>query len=240
LVWIWPVSNRLQSRFFSFFDCAFDSEPEGDPRDFFALQYSGKVLSDNFVLDLELAATYAPMAKALKDAFEALYIHFIGATANQASAPGSSDSPISIGSLKDRYHLLSTHAVGSFLTVACFWIPPLSSANAKGSWSMPVLTIIGAPTTTIDAKPVPRMVVLPDSPSPKFKLQPGSFPGPPEMDWTILLGTTATGMRVILAMGHRSWQEYRQLLGHVWCFSGRDACTIRRVKFLLRYSSSSM
>jgi hypothetical protein len=86
------------------------------------------------------------MAKALKDAFEALYIHFIGATANQASAPGSSGSPISIDFLKDHYHLLSTHAVGGFLVVARFWIPPLSSSDAEGTWSMPILTIIGAPT----------------------------------------------------------------------------------------------
>jgi hypothetical protein len=32
---------------FSSFDWASDSEPEGDPRDFFALQFSGKVPSNN-------------------------------------------------------------------------------------------------------------------------------------------------------------------------------------------------
>jgi hypothetical protein len=130
LVWIWPVSNRLQSRFFPLLIGPPTRNRRATPGTF-SLKFSGKVSSDNFALDLELAATYAPMAKALKDAFEALYLHFIRATANQASAPGRSDPPILIGSLKDHYHLLSTHAVGGFLTVARFWIPPLSSASEK-------------------------------------------------------------------------------------------------------------
>jgi hypothetical protein len=43
------------------------------------------------------------MAPALKGAFEALYLQFVGVTATQASATSSSDPlPMSIGSPEDR------------------------------------------------------------------------------------------------------------------------------------------
>jgi hypothetical protein len=212
---------------FSSFDWASDSEPEGDPRDFFALQFSGKVPSDHLASDLDMAAKFAPTAPALQSAFEALYIQFVGATATQASTPSSSDPPsMPIGSPADRYHLLSTHAVGGFLAVTRFWIPPMLSTDAEGLWREPVLTVIGAPTTMVDAQSVSRLAVWPDSMDPQFKLQPGGFRGPAEPDWTILAGTIAAGTRVIPSMGHRTWQDDRQLPGHVWCFSGLDACVV--------------
>jgi hypothetical protein len=84
-------------------------------------------------LDLDMAATFAPMAHALQGAFEELYLHFVGAAATQAPAPSSSPPLLmTIGSSKARYHLLSTHAVGGFLAVARFWIPPMSSACGHG------------------------------------------------------------------------------------------------------------
>ena len=124
---------------FSSFDWASDSEPEGDPRDVFALQFCGKVPSETFASDLDMAAMFAPTAPALKGAFEELFLRFVGAAATQAPDPRSSP-PIrtTIGSSKARYHLLSTHAVGGFLAIARFWIPPMSSADAEGTWSDPV------------------------------------------------------------------------------------------------------
>jgi hypothetical protein len=60
------------------FDWASDSDPEGDPRDFFALQFtSGKLPSDHLAAGLELGATFAPTARA----FEALYLPLVRATA---------------------------------------------------------------------------------------------------------------------------------------------------------------
>jgi hypothetical protein len=213
---------------FSSFDWASDLEPEGDPRDFFALLFCGKVPSENLASDLDMAATFALTAQALKGAFEELYLHFIGAAATQAPAHCSSPPlPMTIGSSKVRYHLLSIHAVGGFLAVAWFWIPPMSSADAEGTWSDPILMVIGAPTTTVDAQPVSRLAVWPESGDPEFKLQPGGFPGAVETDLTILAGTIAAGTHIIPLMGHWTWQEYRELPGHVWCFLGLDACAVR-------------
>jgi hypothetical protein len=94
----------------------------------------------------------------------------------------------------------------------------MSSVDVEGTWSDPILTVIGAPTTTVDAQPVSRLAVWPNSADPEFKLQPGSFPGSVETDWTILAGTIAACTHVIPSTGHRTWQEYRELPGHVWFF----------------------
>jgi hypothetical protein len=108
----------------------------------------------------------------------------------------------------------------------------MSSADAEGIWSDPVVTVIGAPTTTVDAQPVSCLAVWPESGHPEFKLQPGGFPGAVETDLTILAGTIAAGTRVIPSTGHRTWQEYRELPGHdVWCFSGLDACAVGSVSW---------
>jgi hypothetical protein len=213
---------------FSSFDWASDLDSEGNPMDFFALQFSGEVHSENIASDLDMAATFAPMAQALQGAFEELYLHFFGAAATQVPIPSSSPPlPMTIGSSKARYHLLSTHAVGGFLGVTHFWIPPMSFIDAEGTWSNPILMVIGAPTTTVDAQPVSCLAVWPESADPEFKLQPGGFPGcSVETDWTILAGTIAAGMHVIPLTGHRTWQEYHELPGHVWCFSGLDACAV--------------
>jgi hypothetical protein len=98
----------------------------------------------------------------------------------------------------------------------------MSSTNTEGLWSEPVLTVIGAPTTMVDAQSISRLAVWPSRSDPHFMLQPGSFVGPAESDWTILAGTTATGTRVIPAAGHHTWQDYHLLPGHVWCPSSQE------------------
>jgi hypothetical protein len=107
-----------------------------------------------------MAATFALMVHALQGAFEELYLRFVGGAATQAPALSSSTPlPTTIDSSKARYHLLSTHPVGGFLAVAHFWIPPMSSVDAEGIWSNPILMVIGAPTTTVDAQPVSRLAL---------------------------------------------------------------------------------
>jgi hypothetical protein len=82
-----------------------------------------------------------------------------------------------------------------------FWIPPMLSVGAEGTWSDSVLMVIGAPTMTVDAQPVSRLAVSPNSADPEFKLQPGGFPGSLETNWTILAGTIAASTCVILSTG---------------------------------------
>ena len=89
-----------------------------------------------------------------------------------------------------------------------------------------MLTVIGAPTTTVAAQPVSRLATWPSHTDPQFRLQPGQFQPPDSPDWAILAGTIATGTRVIPATGHRSWSQYSTLPGHVWSFAGRDACAV--------------
>ena len=69
---------------FAFFDWASGTEPEGDPRDFFALQVNGKVPSDHLAADPDFTA-FAPSGPTLKVAFESLYAQYVAATL--ASAP---------------------------------------------------------------------------------------------------------------------------------------------------------
>jgi hypothetical protein len=78
----------------------------------------------------------------------------------------------------------------------------MSSADAEGTWSDPVVTVIGAPTMTVDAQPVSRLAVWPKSGDPEFKLQPGGFPGAVETDLTILAGTIAAGGTRVIPSTH--------------------------------------
>lgn len=110
--------------------------------------------------------------------------------------------------------------------MARFWIAP-SVTLAEGGWSDPVITVIGSPTTTVDAVPIPRLATWPASSDPRFRLMPGSVKGPDSADWTILAGSTATGTRLIPPSGHRSWLDYRDAVpGHIWCLEGLDACSL--------------
>jgi hypothetical protein len=133
----------------------------------------------------------------------------------------------SLATPQERYKLLSTHAVGGFLAVARFWIPP-SNDHTAGSWSVLVVTVIGTPTMTVDAVAVPRVTTWPASTNPTFSFQPGCVVAPAGSDdLFILAGSVATGTRIVPQQGHRSWADYHDHVpGHVWCFVGLATSTL--------------
>jgi hypothetical protein len=142
-------------------------------------------------------------------------------------ATHSGDPPSALVSLHECYQLLPHHTVGSFLVVVHFWIPP-NAVSGVGSFSAPVITVIGSPTTTVDAQSISRSAVWPESKDyPSFQLEPGQFPAPATEEWLILAGTVATGTRIVPQTGHRAWTDYRDnMSGHVWSLAGSDACAI--------------
>jgi hypothetical protein len=94
---------------------------------------------------------FAPSAHQLQATFESLVL-----------APKSPVSPLMelAPTARDRYVLLSSNAIGAYLTVARFWIPP-GTDSAGGVWSNPVVTVIGAPTPPVDAVPCPWLARRP-------------------------------------------------------------------------------
>jgi hypothetical protein len=89
------------------------------------------------------------------------------------------------------------------------------------------VTVIGAPTTTVDAVPVPRLATWPTSSDPFFSMQPGGFKVLDSQEWILLAGTVATGTRIVPPSGHRPWTSYRDTVpGHIWSFQGLDACSL--------------
>ena len=141
---------------FRLFDWASsDAAPEGNPRDFFALHSGGEFSADTGKDDLALAACCAPSGQLLSDAFESLCLELAKAPEFR-SVEELLTRGTHLASPRERYQSFSTQAVGGFLTVARFWIPP-SPTLLEGGWSEPVMTVIGAPTTTVDATPVARL-----------------------------------------------------------------------------------
>jgi hypothetical protein len=216
---------------FAFLDWASGTEPEGDPRDFFALQFSGTVPSDLLAADPDLSALFAPPGSVLKVAFELLYAQYVRASTTPASTFDGSliataGSPVDrptnavggslmAGSLHatvvspvDRYSFISTNAVGGFLTAALFWIPPTSNPDvmtgAGGSWSEPVLTVIGAPPATVAAHPISHLATWPTLVDLATHLMPGFFqptdsatsevPGSSTVTFPAMSGPLAAGM----------------------------------------------
>jgi hypothetical protein len=107
---------------FRFFDWASGNNPEGDPRDFFALQPGGKVPGTNLLDDPALMVNFAPSAQQLTTHFNTLCLTL-------AKPPRSIDLEAQLASPLQRYKLISSHTVGGFLSVAQFWIPPLVLAQ---------------------------------------------------------------------------------------------------------------
>jgi hypothetical protein len=112
---------------FSLFDWASGTAPEGDPRDFFALQSGGKVPATNLLDDPDLMETFAPSGAVQ------LTTHFENLCLTLAKSPQSIDSDAALVSPSKCYWLISSHAVGGFLSVARFWVPP-SDDGAEGHY----------------------------------------------------------------------------------------------------------
>jgi hypothetical protein len=128
---------------------------------------------------------------------------------------------------RDRYVSLSSNAIGAYLTVVRFWIPP-GTASGGGVWSNPVVTVIGAPTQTVNGVSLDGRKAFPGART----LDPGSFPLPARQEITILAGTVASGTRIRPESGFHSWTEYRDNVGpHVWAFNGLDACSAGLVQW---------
>jgi hypothetical protein len=183
---------------FHHFEWSSENSPQEGASDVLSSQLGVRVLGEPLKKTTAQTEAFAPSADQMRAHFESLLLatmthppkspatHSDGITPTPlAESPSEKSAPTA----RDRYASVSANAIGAYLTVARFWIPP-GPDRTSGSWSNPVLTVIGAPTPTVDAVPVDRLKAFPGA---RF-LAPSSFPLPASHDLTILAGTVASGM----------------------------------------------
>jgi hypothetical protein len=184
-----------------FFEWASEHPPQGSISDILSSQLGGRMTGTHFQKPTVQFGALAPSSDQMRAYFEALVISTMTNPTKSLAAPPTA---------RDRYSSVSSHAIGAYLTVARFWIPPDTHSGlgpgapsdtrigtVSGGWSTPLLTVIGAPTPTVDALPVHRLQAFPGART----LAPGSFPLPASQELTILAGTLAGDGMIIFLPG---------------------------------------
>ena len=132
---------------FRLFEWSSENSPQEGVSDILSSQLGGRVPSDHLKRTLTQLEAFTPSAVQLHAAhFESLVLATTMTT--QSKSPVASPQMELAPTARDRYFSLSSNAIGAYLTVARFWIPP-GTASAGGMWSQPVVTVIGAPTPTV-------------------------------------------------------------------------------------------
>ena len=127
------------------FEWSSENSPQAGVSDVLTSQLGGRRPSTPLKKDPFLLKAFAPSADLMHAHFESLVLATMTTPTKSPVSPLMEPAPTA----RDRYVSLSSNAIGAYLTVARFWIPP-STDSAGGVWSHPVVTVIGAPTPTVD------------------------------------------------------------------------------------------